>query len=168
GSFIILLYSLINIFLRRRCAGAILDNVGNQYKGVDCIVPVINRIDSLSCTSILFVWAMFSQTEAQYSAVGYISPSTVVLNADAPQEVAVNFLTILFLVRNFEDVLVRCWLNVNDLSILTPRSFGQKLCLSCFPLNLTLNFALANLLFKWKQQTSILSRLGVNRHLFRY
>lgn len=63
--------------------------------------------------------------------------------------------------------LLQCSLCVHDLSNVSPKYFEVKLCFSSTPLNLTDSFLLASLLFRWKQQTSVLFMLGHNLHFLK-
>lgn len=123
---IIFLYSRIRVFCLLSSGGAIWLSGGNQKEGVVFIQPVTRRMVEFSCTSSLWVWWLFSQTGAHYSAVLNRRPSAAHRRVEAvdPHVDPHNFCMILFLDLTFVDVFSRCGRYVRVLSSVTPGYFG--------------------------------------------
>ena len=69
GSFVCLCHSIIAAVSRRMCGGGMPDSLYNAGKGVDFMVPVINRHALLSSGSTMCAWHDLAHTGALYSAV---------------------------------------------------------------------------------------------------
>ena len=87
--------SVYGVFFRQQLGGCILKSGGKKFKGVGRMQPETICIASFKGTSSVFVWVLWQQTEAQYSAGA--NTSAVVefckVSNKVPQLVLDSFLT---------------------------------------------------------------------------
>lgn len=166
GFLVIFSNSLSKAFYRRSSGGGMWLSSGSHWVGVDLSVPDISRMVVLSCTSMSRVYELLSHTGAQYSAAEYTIPRAEHLRVAAvdPHVVPHSLWMILLRVLSLAAVFWRCCLNDRVLSRVTPKYFGLLLCLNSWLSAYILSCLFAILLFKWKQDTSVLLGLGLSLH----